>query len=192
MAALQQVIKYVHQEMKAYHLYTVVPKLLAFIDQLTNWYVRLNRLRLKGTGTTHEDSRAGLSTLYTVLHALARLMGPFTPFFAEWLYQALESDEVKTGESTASVHYCMVPDYDASMLDEKIEVTMGHLQTAISLGRLVREQRNISFKSPSRKSRSSTRTRLSSRMLKRSRRTSPRNSTCARSHFLRTRSSGAI
>ena len=47
-ASLQSLVKYVRQEMEAYHLYTVVPSLVDFIDKLTNWYVRLNRPRLKG------------------------------------------------------------------------------------------------------------------------------------------------
>ena len=148
LASLHQLIKYVHEEMTAYRLYTVVPQLLKFIEQLTNWYVRLNRLRLKATGTTEEDARTGLSTLYTVLLALARLMAPFTPFFAEWLYQALESEDVKNASDTASVHYLMVPEYDETLLDEVIEKKMSHLQTAINLGRLVREQRTISLKKP--------------------------------------------
>lgn len=42
-------MQFVHTEMKAYRLYTVVPRLVDFIEQLTNWYVRLNRNRLKGS-----------------------------------------------------------------------------------------------------------------------------------------------
>ncbi|CAM9966489.1 unnamed protein product, partial [Ectocarpus sp. 13 AM-2016] len=47
-ATLQGLVQFVHTEMKAYRLYTVVPRLVEFIEQLTNWYVRLNRNRLKG------------------------------------------------------------------------------------------------------------------------------------------------
>ena len=46
-AATQELIKFVHQEMAAYRLYTVMPALVKFVTQLTNWYVRLNRDRLK-------------------------------------------------------------------------------------------------------------------------------------------------
>lgn len=50
--------QFVHTEMKAYRLYTVVPRLVEFIEQLTNWYVRLNRNRLKGTEGA-DSARAG-------------------------------------------------------------------------------------------------------------------------------------
>ena len=56
-ARTQGLIKFVHQEMQAYRLYTVMPELVSFVTELTNWYVRLNRDRLKGTDA---DSETGL------------------------------------------------------------------------------------------------------------------------------------
>jgi len=53
----------------AYHLYTVVPRLLSMIEQLTNWYVRFNRKRLKGENGS-EDTIDALNTLYEVLFTL--------------------------------------------------------------------------------------------------------------------------
>ncbi len=47
LAYTQSLIKFVHEEMAAYRLYTVVPRLLRFVDSLTNWYVRFNRKRFK-------------------------------------------------------------------------------------------------------------------------------------------------
>ncbi len=88
LAFTQSLLDWVHQEMKAYRLYTVVPRLLKFIDSLTNWYVRFNRKRLKGANG-EEDARLALWTLGEVLLALTKAMSPFTPFFAEWLYQKL-------------------------------------------------------------------------------------------------------
>ena len=60
----QSLIKDVKREMEAYNLNRVVPKLLKFVDQLTNWYVRFNRKRLKGE-TGEEDCIHALTTLYT-------------------------------------------------------------------------------------------------------------------------------
>lgn len=91
MAAAQGLIKFVRTEMEGYRLYTVMPRLVTFIDQLTNWYVRLNRLRLKGTAvsSTQADRSAALAVLYEVLMVTVRLMSPFTPFLSEHLYQQL-------------------------------------------------------------------------------------------------------
>lgn len=102
MAALQGLIVYVREEMKAYRLYTVVPRLVEFIKQLTNWYVRLNRKRLKGM---EDGAEIALSTLYEVLYQLAKLMAPFTPFFAEYMYQFLRQyhPAVVANESAGNV-----------------------------------------------------------------------------------------
>jgi isoleucyl-tRNA synthetase len=57
----------------AYRLYTVVPRLIKFIDLLTNWYVRSNRKRLRGDGGK-DDCRKALETLFTVLFSMTRMM----------------------------------------------------------------------------------------------------------------------
>lgn len=57
----------------AYRLYTVLPRLVKFIEQLTNWYVRLNRKRLKGIEGEH-DCRTSLATLFEVLYTICRAM----------------------------------------------------------------------------------------------------------------------
>ncbi|CAM9832070.1 unnamed protein product, partial [Laminaria digitata] len=57
-------MQFVRTEMKAYRLYTVVPRLVDFIEQLTNWYVRLNRNRLKGSEGS-DSARTGKSTRFS-------------------------------------------------------------------------------------------------------------------------------
>ena len=78
----------VEKEMEAYKLYNVVPRLLTFIEQLTNIYVRFNRKRLKGAKGPEDTARA-LGTLYSVLMTLCKCMAPCTPFFTETMYQNL-------------------------------------------------------------------------------------------------------
>lgn len=155
-AALQNLIKFVREEMSAYRLYTVVPRLVDFIQQLTNWYVRLNRPRLKGSDG-NDAAFVALSSLYEVLYALSKLMAPFTPFFSEYMYQFLrkfhdgyKKDGAAKDEDGASdsVHYLMVPDFIASRVDEKAERRMQVLQNVIEMGRVVRERRSISLKNP--------------------------------------------
>uniref|UniRef100_A0AAQ4R8L5 Isoleucine--tRNA ligase, cytoplasmic n=1 Tax=Gasterosteus aculeatus aculeatus TaxID=481459 RepID=A0AAQ4R8L5_GASAC len=69
----QSLIQFFKAEMDAYHLYTVVPRLVKFVDMLTNWYVRTNRRRLKGESGT-EDCLWALETLFSVLFSMCRLM----------------------------------------------------------------------------------------------------------------------
>ena len=79
LASIQSLIKFIHEEMTGYRLYTVVPRLLHFIDDLTNWYIRFNRRRIKGYASDDvEDTQKGLNTLVEALLTLSRAMAPFT------------------------------------------------------------------------------------------------------------------
>lgn len=85
-ASTQHMIKYVRQEMDNYRLYNVVRHVLTFLENLTNWYVRLNRSRMKGDDTTVEDQQTSLSILFDVVMIATQLMAPITPFISEFLY----------------------------------------------------------------------------------------------------------
>ncbi|EDO27984.1 predicted protein [Nematostella vectensis] len=69
----QSLVQFVHQEMDAYRLYTVVPRLVKFIEYLTNWYVRFNRKRLKGD-QGQEDAMQAIQTLFGVVLTITKLM----------------------------------------------------------------------------------------------------------------------
>uniref|UniRef100_A0A6N2MMD3 isoleucine--tRNA ligase n=1 Tax=Salix viminalis TaxID=40686 RepID=A0A6N2MMD3_SALVM len=142
-SATQSLVHFVRQEMNAYRLYTVVPYLLKFLDNLTNIYVRFNRKRLKGR-TGEEDCRTALSTLYNVLLISCKVMAPFTPFFSEGLYQNLR--RVCTG-SEESIHYCSFPQVEGER-DERIEQSVARMMTIIDLARNIRERHNKPLKSP--------------------------------------------
>lgn len=158
LAACMGLVTFVHQEMKAYRLYTVVPRLLGFIDELTNWYVRLNRDRIKG-GEGAESNLQGLNVLYRVLLTVTVLMAPITPFFAEFLYQHLRklhpdynnnSDAVAVDAvgKAASVHYIMLPVTDPAHMNPLAESRFKTLQTAVTLVRVARERRKIRLNLP--------------------------------------------
>jgi len=144
-SASQSLVAFVRQEMEAYRLYTVVPVLLKFIDNLTNIYVRFNRKRLKGR-TGEEDSRLALSTLFHVLLTTCKTMSPFTPFFAEGMYQNLRlaSPEPNANES---VHYCSFPEVEGET-DSRIEQSVSRMITVIDLARNIRERHNKPLKTP--------------------------------------------
>lgn len=163
-AETQGLIQFVHKEMSAYRLYTVMPALVTFGTQLTNWYVRLNRERLKGNEGNNADAEAeiGLQVLYNVLLDVTILMAPFTPFITEFFYQQLRkfqpsyvdaangggtSNPVVPGKSD-SVHFLQLPQYDESRLNKQAVDAMEALQSIVELGRTAREKRNLSLKFP--------------------------------------------
>ncbi|KAJ2723620.1 isoleucine--tRNA ligase [Coemansia sp. Benny D115] len=149
LASVQSLIKFVHEEMLAYRLYTVVPRLLDMIDQLTNWYVRFNRKRLKGENGT-DDTVHALNTLFEVLLTICRLMAPFTPFLTESMYRSL-TQYLPAGffEGDArSLHFVPFPEVREEYFDTAIERAMSRMQAVIELGRVIRERNNISLKTP--------------------------------------------
>jgi isoleucyl-tRNA synthetase len=73
LARCQSLIALVRQEMAAYRLYTIIPRLLDLVDELTNWYIRFNRKRLKGEDGK-EDTVTALNTLFETLFTLCRTM----------------------------------------------------------------------------------------------------------------------
>jgi isoleucyl-tRNA synthetase len=73
LARCQSLILLVKEEMAAYRLYTVIPRLLDLIDELTNWYIRFNRSRLKGQDGS-DDTKQALNTLFEALFTLCRTM----------------------------------------------------------------------------------------------------------------------
>lgn len=142
-SATQSLVHFVHQEMDGYRLYTVVPYLLKFLDNLTNIYVRFNRKRLKGR-TGEQDCRMALSTLYNVLITSCKVMAPFTPFFTEVLYQNMR--KICDG-SEESIHYCSFPLAEGKRF-ERIEQSVSRMMTIIDLARNIRERHSKSLKTP--------------------------------------------
>ncbi|GMH28561.1 hypothetical protein Nepgr_030404 [Nepenthes gracilis] len=142
-SATQSLVHFVRQEMDAYRLYTVVPYLLKFLDNLTNVYVRFNRKRLKGR-TGEDDCRTALSTLYHVLLTSCKAMAPFTPFFTEVLYQNLR--KVYPG-APESIHHCSFPQEEGKR-EERIEQSVSRMMTIIDLARNIRERHNKPLKTP--------------------------------------------
>uniref|UniRef100_A0A8C3PZ69 isoleucine--tRNA ligase n=1 Tax=Chrysolophus pictus TaxID=9089 RepID=A0A8C3PZ69_CHRPC len=146
----QSLIQFFKAEMAAYRLYTVVPRLVKFVDILTNWYVRMNRRRLKGENGT-EDCIMALETLFSVLFSMCRLMAPYTPFITELMYQNLKTliDPASVQEkNTESIHYLMLPPVREDLIDRKIENAVSCLQSVIELGRVIRDRKTIPVKYP--------------------------------------------
>ena len=144
----QRLIKFFHQEMEHYRLYTVVQELLQFLDKLTNWYIRLNRPRIKGD-YDEDDWINSLNILFITLLNLIVLLSPFIPFITEFIYQNLRNG-LKEGQALLekSIHFLRIPEYNEKLLDEKIEKMMNNMISVIELGRKLREKNKISLKKP--------------------------------------------
>ncbi|CAI4054793.1 hypothetical protein SKDZ_02G0320 [Saccharomyces kudriavzevii ZP591] len=152
LASMQSLVQFIHQEMGQYKLYTVVPKLLNFIDELTNWYIRFNRRRLKGESGV-DDCLKALNSLFDALFTFARAMAPFTPFLSESIYLRLkeyipESILSQYGKDGRSVHFLSYPEARKEYFDEAIETAVSRMQSVIDLGRNIREKKTISLKTP--------------------------------------------
>ncbi|KAJ6625474.1 tRNA synthetases class I-domain-containing protein [Mycena sp. CBHHK59/15] len=149
LARCQSLIKLVREEMAAYRLYTIIPRLLDLVDELTNWYIRFNRKRLKGE-EGKEDTIAALNTLFETLFTLCRTMSSYTPFMTENLYQTLKKfiHEDPAAGDVRSIHFLSFPDVKEEYFDADIERQVLRMQTVIDLTRNIRESNSISLKTP--------------------------------------------
>ncbi len=143
---LQTLKQNIAKEMEVYHLYNVVPALFTFIEDLTNWYIRLNRGRFWGDGLT-DDKKAAYSTLYQCLNEVGTAMAPFAPFLAEHIYKELQ-EFTSNKNLPESVHLCDYPVADESLIDEKLEDAVSRMQQIILLGRQKRTDAKIKVKTP--------------------------------------------
>ncbi|KAF8904442.1 tRNA synthetases class I-domain-containing protein [Gymnopilus junonius] len=149
LARCQSLIKLVTEEMAAYRLYTIIPRLLDLVDELTNWYIRFNRKRLKGEDGK-EDTISALNTLFEALFTLCRTMSSYTPFLTENLYQSLRTfiPEDPSAGDTRSIHFLRFPEVKEEYFDSDIERQVQRMQAVIDLTRNVRERNNLSLKVP--------------------------------------------
>jgi isoleucyl-tRNA synthetase len=147
LSRLQSLLTNVTREMAGYKLYNVVPALFEFIEELTNWYIRLNRGRFWIEGES-ADKEAAYQTLYQTLHALTLAMAPFAPFLAEHIYQQLLPYAPQGESQPDSVHLCSYPKPQAALIQPVLEAAVARMQTIILLGRQKRNQVKIKTKTP--------------------------------------------
>jgi len=146
LSRLQTLKTRVAAEMEAYRLYNVVPQLFDFIEDLTNWYIRLNRSRYWGEDIT-ADKIAAYSTLYTALYELSQEMAPFAPFLAEHIYGELGALDGGTA-TPVSVHLCDYPEAEAQWVRPELEEAVARMQEVVLLGRQKREEVRIGLRTP--------------------------------------------
>jgi isoleucyl-tRNA synthetase len=115
------------------------------IDDLSNWYVRLNRKRF-WKGAYNEDKKAAYQTLYTCLSTIAKLGSPIAPFYMDMLF--LDLDKVTRKEGFGSVHLCDFPVSKPDFRDPDLEEQMNLAQTTSSLVHSLRKKHNIKVRQP--------------------------------------------
>jgi isoleucyl-tRNA synthetase len=124
---------------------TVTRRIEAFVDDLSNWYVRRGRPRY-WKNEADEDKLAAYLTLWEVLVTLAKLLAPGMPFLAEALYQNLVRSVDPS--APASVHHCDWPRADTSLIDADLHRAMEATREIVGLGRAARQRSKLKVRQP--------------------------------------------
>jgi len=137
---LNSLIKEVRESMDRYSVHTAVKSVEKFIDDLSNWYVRRSRRRFWKEEMDSEKIEA-YSTLYTVLLELSKLLAPFIPFTADYIYLSLKKDGI-------SVHLEDYPVADEEKIDEELMEEMEKVIRIVEAGRNARQNAGIKVRQP--------------------------------------------
>lgn len=147
-------VKEVGEEFDAYNPTKAGRLIQDFVcDDLSNWYVRLNRRRF-WQGELSEDKRAAYQTLQHCLAAVAQLMSPIAPFYGDWLYKNLtdqvrdESIEKNTPFKHESVHFTEWHTYDEFWVDTELEEAMTLAQNICSMVHALRKKSSLKVRQP--------------------------------------------
>ena len=139
-AEASRLVRDVTDAMEGYDVLGATRPVSDFVDNLSNWYVRLNRRRF------WEGDAGALATLHQVLVTVSQLLAPTTPFVAEELYQNLV---VKLDPSAPdSVHLSRWPTVNAAEVDEQLSADMALVQKVTSLGHAARQNANLKVRQP--------------------------------------------
>ena len=138
----QKLVKDVTAAFDDYDLSGAIDPIVAFIDELNNWYIRRSRRRF-WKSENDSDKTEAYETLYIALKTLCQVAAPVTPFITEEMWLNL-----KTSEDKESVHLTDYPVYNAAWRNEELEFKMGTVQKAVSMGHSLRNQFNLKNRQP--------------------------------------------
>ncbi|MBI5669185.1 MAG: isoleucine--tRNA ligase [Chloroflexi bacterium] len=131
LAELHLLVKEVTEAYETYNVTDATRPIQAFVEELSNWYVRLSRRRF-WKSESDDDKLGAYATLYECLTTLAKLIAPATPFLAEALYRNLVVEVDKTAPD--SVHLSRWPEYNAALIHQQLVDDMRVAQRLVSLG----------------------------------------------------------
>lgn len=146
LSLLHSLIKEVDADLDDYEPTKAARAISAFVgDNLSNWYVRLNRKRF-WAGSMDTDKLSAYQTLYTCLRTVAQLMAPIAPFYADRLYSDLTAP--LEGKEYVTVHLSRFPEADNAMIDTALEEQMRMAQEITSAVLALRRKVNIKVRQP--------------------------------------------
>ena len=146
LSVLHSLIKGVEREMDNYDPTRAGRLIENFVnDDLSNWYVRLNRKRFWGKEMS-TDKLSAYQTLYICLETVAKLLAPFAPFYADQLY--LDLTKATGRDNVCSVHLATFPKADEEMIDKDLEDRMAMAQKITSMVLALRRKVNIKVRQP--------------------------------------------
>ncbi|MBE5792258.1 MAG: isoleucine--tRNA ligase [Clostridiales bacterium] len=145
LSRLNSLVDFVDKGLNEYKATETSRAIAAFVDELSNWYVRLNRERFWGKGL-EGTKLAAFETLYTVLVTLTKLLAPFIPFMTETMYQNLVVNNIPGAPE--SVHLCDYPVADMILIDKELETGMDEVMTVVTLGRACRNVSSLKVRQP--------------------------------------------
>ncbi len=145
LAELHQLVGQVTESFDNYDVPGATRPIQAFIESLSNWYLRLSRRRF-WKSESDSDKLAAYATLYECLVTVSKLLAPTMPFVADTIYRnlVLSADE----NASPSVHLTLFPEADASLINQSLIAEMRLAQRLVSLGRAARENVNIGVRQP--------------------------------------------
>jgi isoleucyl-tRNA synthetase len=145
LSRLHTLIDYVDTCLSQYEVTEPSRSLTAFVDELSNWYLRRSRERYWGKELTQDKINAYL-TLYHILTNLAMLSAPFIPFMTESIYLNLVRN--LDPQAPESVHLCEYPKSNALYINKELETDMGFVLRIVALGRAARNDAAIKNRQP--------------------------------------------
>ncbi|MBN1758931.1 MAG: isoleucine--tRNA ligase [Chitinispirillaceae bacterium] len=142
---LNHTVTSVAAEMEQYNLFKVVPLLVDFIDNLTNWYIRRSRRRF-WKSENDGDKDLAYRTLYFVLIEFTKVMAPFLPFLTEAIYRNLVAGVIDGVPE--SVHLTAFPSERGGLTDADLELKVHLVRQAVTMGRALRSRYTIKTRQP--------------------------------------------
>ncbi len=145
LSVLHRLVRDGRRALEEWDVRTLTLRVEAFIEDLSQWYVRRSRPRFWGTRDTR-STLAAEQTLYEALVTVARLVAPAMPFFSEALYQRLVRRVVAGAE--ASVHHTSYPEANDALIDDDLERRMDAVRRIVTLAHAARQSASVKTRMP--------------------------------------------
>ena len=145
LSRLNSTIQTVDDDLANYKIPEAARALEAFVDDMSNWYVRRSRERFWAKGMEQDKINAYM-TLYTALVEFCKAAAPMIPFMTEDIYQNLVRSIDK--EAPESIHLCDYPEVKAEWIDKTLEEDMAHLLEIVVMGRACRNAAGLKNRQP--------------------------------------------